>query len=162
MIKAVQLTPTSWILNENGLRVGLVTQNNQNHLNVFNNTIKGTYDGWEKIEAAINKKIEIVVPELETPDQTTLVNNLPIKHSSAFNIDTLEIKNTKIHSYTKTANSDIKFAAGYFGVLFENGKYVASFCPKLTTLIEHGFIGPYNTKLEMQNSINQKHNAPAF
>lgn len=48
--------------------------------------------------------------------------------------------------FTKSLSSKIYFAAGYYVILFENNGWTASFCPKLSTLRDREFLGPFKTE----------------
>jgi hypothetical protein len=62
-------------------------------------------------------------------------------------------------SYAKTENSTNRFAAGYYGILFANG-WVASYCPKVSTIKDNEWIGPFHTRLEMLSAISFKKKEP--
>lgn len=58
--------------------------------------------------------------------------------------------------FTKSPSSKIFFAAGYYGINFENGGWMESFCPKLSTLRKYEFIGPFKTETDVQIAIQRK------
>lgn len=58
--------------------------------------------------------------------------------------------------YAKTQASKIFFAAGFYGINFDNGGWLESFSPKLATLRKYEFIGPFKTELDMQIAIRRK------
>ena len=97
--------------------------------------------GGNLVLEEVEKTAELEVGEVE---------GFPIKHNSAF-----EITNEKYPSYVKTSGSNNRFAAGYYGILFNYG-WVTSYCPKVTTLNDNEWIGPFKTRLEMLSAISAK------
>lgn len=55
--------------------------------------------------------------------------------------------------YTKSSNSKSFFCAGYYLVLFNKG-WLKGYCPKLATLQEHKYIGPFYTKKDMNKEYH--------
>jgi len=60
----------------------------------------------------------------------------------------------KLPLFTKIAKSKSQHAAGYYIVKFEHG-WVPSFCPKLTTLTNNEYHGPFKTKIECRTRLSQ-------
>lgn len=59
--------------------------------------------------------------------------------------------------YTKTERSKSFHAAGYYIIRFDFA-WAQAFCPKVVTLKNNPYAGPYHTRLEMQEQL-RKHNA---
>jgi hypothetical protein len=144
------LTETSWILISNGSRVGLVSQLDEK-LKVIGPISPGIHDDMQSLATSLGGKITIEQPiELAPEKEQGSVGGYPIKHTEWFNI--LE---DPVPSYTRTSKSENRYAAGYYGLRFPNG-WTQSFCPKLVTLTEYEYIGPFTTKLEMQHQISSR------
>lgn len=58
--------------------------------------------------------------------------------------------------FTKTPTSKTFFAAGYYGINFENGGWMDAFCPKLSTLRKYEYIGPFKTETDVQIAVKRK------
>jgi hypothetical protein len=58
--------------------------------------------------------------------------------------------------FTKTPTSKVYFAAGYYGINFENGGWMDAFCPKLATLRKYDYVGPFKTPTDAQIAIKRK------
>lgn len=82
-----------------------------------------------------------------TEETINEVNGFPVKHSVV-----ITVENTSLPIYSK--GGDTKYVAGYFGIKYI--KWAPSFCPKLSTLEQYEYIGPFKTRLEMLNEINLK------
>ena len=61
--------------------------------------------------------------------------------------------------FTKTPASKVFFSAGYYGIKFENGGWLSSFCPKIATLRKYPFIGPFKTEIDVNIAIQRKKRA---
>jgi hypothetical protein len=58
--------------------------------------------------------------------------------------------------FTKTPTSKVYFAAGYYGINFDNGGWMDSFCPKLSTLRKYEHVGPFKTLTDAQLAVKRK------
>ena len=145
-----QLTDNSWIMMINGERCGIVSQTNDKLL-VVGQQLKSEFLNFDQLAKKLGGKITFELPiEQQSEKEVGEINGYPIKHSNWFNTVL-----TPIPSYSRTQTSNARYAAGYYGVKFTNG-WTPSFCPKLTTLSEYEYIGPFTTKLEMQHQISIK------
>ena len=59
---------------------------------------------------------------------------------------------TGIPIFSKSQTSQVRFAAGFYTIKFNNG-WVPSFCPKLSTLEQNEFKGPFRTEIESRLSL---------
>lgn len=151
--KMKPLTENSWLLHADEERIGLVSNSN-GKLIVIGSLDKKKYNSIEELRDYLGSVTieELNIVELEKTNGD--VEGFPIKHDAWFNIET-----DPVPSYTKTDTSSIRYAAGYYALQFPNG-WTPAFCPKTSTLAEYKFIGPFKSKLEMQNSISQKNSSP--
>jgi len=144
------LTENSWILSADGNKIGIVSQADTG-IRILGNLPKKTFTDLEDFKKHIGGNLTIEEPaELVAEPEIGDIGGYPIKHTVWHNVMT-----EPVSSYTRTKTSEIRYAAGYYAVKFVNG-WTQSFCPKLTTLVEHEYLGPYKNKLEMRNSISQK------
>jgi hypothetical protein len=143
------ITETSWILQNDGNRVALVTQNDAGIV-AIGKLAKSRFKDIKDLEKFVGSKIEIEKHEDEEVAELGNIKGFPVKHVGAIAVEEQELP-----VYKRTATSNTHYSAGYYGVKFPNG-WVTSYCPKLTTLTENEYIGPFQSKLEMQNSITQK------
>jgi hypothetical protein len=144
------LSPDGGILTLNGERIGLIS-NKESEFRVIGGEFNGLYKSVHEFERKIGKKLYIEHPviSIQEPEAGT-VEGFPVKHSPHHNVSIEPIPN-----YTRTISSDIKYAAGYYGIKFATG-WTPSFCPKVTTLFDSEYIGPFKTKIEMRHQISAK------
>lgn len=145
------MTETSWILQKNGSRLALLTSK-EGSLIAIGKLGKTKFADIKDLEEFLGSKVEIEQPvEDASGDELGDINGYPVKHPNMVAAETeLDLP---VYKRGKTEH-----AAGYYGVKFAHG-WVTSYCPKLTTLTDNEYIGPFRTKLEMLNSISQKKRA---
>lgn len=144
------LTENSWILMADGERAGLVNKV-ADGIKVMGRIGAGIHPSIEDLGSKLGGKISIDhPPEPPQEKEQGRVNGYPIKHGEWHNILA-----DPVPSYTRTSKSDHRYAAGYYGLRFPNG-WTQSFCPKMSTLAEYEYVGPFTTKLEMQHQISSK------
>ena len=148
-IEAHPLTPTSWILTSWGNRIGVLSSVD-GVWNVLGAGINQQAATLDILQEALNWKVEFQErSELEDKPEAK-IGNLPVKHP-----DPQNIQHEPRVTYTKTANSNVKFGAGYYAITFVNG-WSGSFCPKAATLDEYPHVGPFASKLELNTVLTNK------
>lgn len=151
--KLKPITETSYILHTGGNRIAMIVSDGKG-FKVIGTLDKKSFDSIEDMVDFFGGNLTIEQPEEDREPEAGDVDGYPIKHATAH-----DITNGAYPSYSKVEGSSNRFAAGYYGVMFAHG-WVYSYCPKTTTLEENKWIGPFRTKLEMQNAITQQKNAP--
>lgn len=148
------LTDSSWMLSVNGERMGIASKTKDGRISMIGKTAAGVYASFDEIGKASGATIIMESPPEQVHEKEAgLVDGFPVKHDTWHNVET-----DPIPSYTRTTKSNNRFAAGYYALHFANG-WTQSFCPRLSTLSEHEFVGPFKTKLEMQHNISIKSKA---
>lgn len=145
------LTETSWILSKDGTKTALVVATAEG-IKVIGQIEKKLFASADELGEYLGGDITVESREVDNDDGDEIgqVNGYPIKHKAAF-----DIVEGDIVTYARAANSKARFAAGYYALEFGHG-WTASYCPRLQTLEDNTYIGPYRTKLEMQNAMSQK------
>lgn len=142
------MTESSWILHKDGVRLALVTERN-GQLAAMGKLGKSQFKDVDDLAQYLNARIEVEQPAAEIDEEILGdIQGYPIKHQAVIPIE--HASDLPLYRRGKTEH-----AAGFYGVKFKNG-WVHSFCPKSSTLTENDYIGPFRTKLEMQNAISQK------
>lgn len=57
--------------------------------------------------------------------------------------------------FTKKANSSVEYAAGYYAFEFDLKGWTRSICPKLSTMDNYNWSGPYKTEADMLLAIRR-------
>ena len=134
-----------WIIEHNGSRIGTIQRHDQNQFIVTGTDSSVTNCTLEEIEDKFDLFDTTDVVE-HKQDLVKEVYGYPTKHSpynAVFDV------HHKLPLYSKSPNSDNMYAAGYYCVKFPKG-WVKGFCPKLSTIAENDFEGPFKTVMEQR------------
>lgn len=134
-----------WIIEHNGSRIGTIQRHDQNQFIVTGTDSSVTNCTLEEIEDKFNLFDATDVVE-HKQDLVKEVYGYPTKHSpynAVFDV------HHKLPLYSKSPNSDNMYAAGYYCVKFPKG-WVKGYCPKLSTIAENDFEGPFKTVMEQR------------
>ena len=138
----------SWILFEWGNRVGVLSSDSHSWTVVDRNKIS-KFSSIEELQQNLNWQIEFEQAE-DKDNPTDKIDNLPIKHTSP-----QKIEREPYISYTRSEKSNLRFAAGFWGVKFPHG-WVPTLSPKVDTLNSYDKVGPFATSLAMKAAIKQR------
>lgn len=149
-----------WIVEDAGIKLGLIRKTRSSDFEVIMqdalsvetlpfDALTSKY-GSKILESKQVKKIESV----EYGKDIDAVEGVPTKHK-AFNKKTIIIANKNIPVYTKTEKSEVVYAAGYYGLKFPEAGWKNAYCVKAETLHNYVFIGPFNSKTQLESEINR-------
>ena len=147
-IQARAINDRSWIVTEWGNRVGVLSCSQDRWTFLEKGSIQ-RFDSLASLQSHLDWQLEFEQTE-DREEPVDRIQHLPTRHPNPQNIQ-LE----PYISYTRTTNSSLRFAAGYWGIRFAHG-WVPGFCPKLETITSYEHLGPFSTKLEMNTVIRQK------
>ena len=132
-----------WIVERKGAKVGTLRRKADGYVFYENTagteTVLDSLDGF-KIEKQ-KQKSPINVSIFGFPTNIDTVYNEQLQDNVAV--------------YTKTANSQQYFVAGYWGILFPHG-WRPSFCPRLKTLQGYPYIGPFTNEADMYLAMKRR------
>ena len=151
-IKTKQLLPDRfWIIEQNGVRIGTIQRHDENNF-----IVTGTDSSIAQMSRdEVDEQFSIfqntdVVNASSQPDIKKEVYEYPTKHTPYNAV--LDVKH-KIPLYSKSPNSNNMYAAGYYIVHFPKG-WVKGFCPKLSTLANNEFQGPFKSVMEQRQAFS--------
>jgi len=145
-IKTKQLLPDRfWIIEHNGSRIGTIQRHDQNQFIVTGTDSSIANLTLEEVEDTFN--LFDSQDLIETKDDVDKeVYGYPAKHTPYNAV--FDVKH-QLPLYSKSPNSDNMYAAGYYCVKFPKG-WVKGFCPKLSTIAENEYQGPFKTVVEQR------------
>ena len=145
-IKTKQLLPDRfWIIEHNGSRIGTIQRHDQNQFIVTGTDSSIANLTLEEVEDTFN--LFNSQDLIETKDDVDKeVYGYPAKHTPYNAV--FDVKH-QLPLYSKSPNSDNMYAAGYYCVKFPKG-WVKGFCPKLSTIAENEYQGPFKTVVEQR------------
>jgi len=154
MLYIKELTPTSWILKEvkTEKTLGVVSYKEGKFFLMGNN------DGFANI-ANIAKYLEHEIEEQQEIKKKEIIKELngfeiAPEHKELFEISKETIKNIEVSSYKIKEKGNLRYAAGWFGIIFPEIITKAQ-CPTTKKLQDNNFLGPYKSLLDLQFSIQQ-------
>ena len=143
-----QLLPKRfWLLLHNGSKIGTIQKHTDTQYVVtcVDSTILTMSEDEVNTKFVLDHSAEVDPQEPEKILYDYPTKHIP--HNGVFDV------HKKIALYSKSANSDNMYAAGYFLVHFPKG-WVRGFCPKLSTLEGNEFKGPFKTVTEQKQSFS--------
>ena len=132
-----------WIVERKGAKVGTLRRKAEGY--VF-------YENTSRTETVLDNLDSF---RFEKQKQKNTINASTNGYPT--NVDTVynEQLQDNVAVYTKTANSQQYFVAGYWGILFPMG-WRPSFCPRQKTLKEYTHLGPFTNEADMYLAIKRK------
>lgn len=135
-----------WLITNGIEKVGNVTLNNLGYTLTINGNNK-FFNNKEELKKQTNIKFQTLtftkkvnIPFAEYPTSGRVYNSM------------MDIKK-KLHLYTKTRKSKCIYAAGWFVMEFNNVKKIV-LCPKYIFIQRYKYSGPFKTKQEAEQKIN--------
>lgn len=139
-----------WIVEENNVKVGVLKHTEQQKFVLSSKNTITTYDSKKKlIEKFGTDFFAAVKPTPVAPEASMDVYGFPTA-CTPFN-PMFDVKRG-LPLFTKSDKSKSKFCAGYYIFKFETG-WAKRFCPKLVSLEQYPYEGPFKTKLEMKQRL---------
>lgn len=155
MLKAKQIIKNSfWILEVNEQKIGTMRHANSTW-QVLLEKDKKDFNSYDNVIEFLGE--DPLKPDNKTSAEQPVLGEFDVEGYSTpvqpYNVE----KYKSLPTYTKTAKSNVKYSAGYYGIEFSKG-WVPSFNPKLNTLLEGAisFVGPFHSEMEMNININNK------
>lgn len=134
-----------WIVEKNGEQFATLTNDNNQFIMSSKSGVK-MFNNKESVTKTFGKDFFLVTIVKEANNApANEVHGYPTKtfpYNSMFDIT------QKLPLYTKSISSKSFFCAGYYLVHFDKG-WLKGFCPKLSTIQEYGYVGPFRTKHDM-------------
>ena len=151
--KATEIvTDKLWITyNENGVKTGLLSPATDDDEWLIHRLSNGETIAYEKENISEIFLFESKAENMDISDDVQ-VFGYPVR-----DIEIFQIQNKDGYPcFAKTLTSNILYAAGYYGINFDNGGWMDSFCPKLSTLKKYEHIGPFRSNTDATIAIKRK------
>ena len=150
MIKAKPILKDKfWIVEEEGVRVGTLTKDNNSFVLNKQGNVEFFNDEKEIRKFYGKDFLTAKIQETSNTDDELSVHGYPtrsIPYNSMYDIQ------RRLPLFTKSEKSKSVYCAGYYLVKF-NVNWLKSFCPKLITVERNEYMGPYKTELEMKAAL---------
>jgi hypothetical protein len=138
-----------WIVEEQGEKVGTLTKNEDGY--IFSK--KGNISFYQSDKEISNEfGANFLTAKITTPkdNKELSVHGYPtrsVPYNSMYDIQ------RKLPLFTKSEKSKSVYCAGFYLIRF-NVNWLKSFCPKLVTVEDNDYMGPYKTEIEMKIALS--------
>ena len=143
-----------WILESNGEKVGTICRQEDRRYMFSCSDGTRIFDTQQQLQKNFSGDwmwgSTISAPKEEKENEDNSVYDYPSKFKP-FNM-VFDVKR-KLPLFNKSKKSKSLYCAGYYIIQFEKG-WVRSYCPKLLTLDNYPFKGPFRTSLEMKTELS--------
>ena len=156
-IKLQKISEDAWIVNDNEKHVGILHKTIQDKYTYLDKTETILFEDQEAVQQAFkNKFVFDEGTELDiTQPGTFYIKGFAVDYPNPVPIDQAHPDYMEeIPLFAKTENSKVYYAAGWYCINFDKG-WKQGHGPKLTTLLEYGFKGPFKTKIECKQQMKQ-------
>ena len=154
-----QISDVAWLVSQGPRKVGILNRDVQDKYFYINGKqiVKlGDEEDVGEYFSNVNifKEQDTVSPVVE---DDFFIKGYIVDYPTPYPLDvTHEDYNPEVPLYTKTPESDVYYAAGWYCINFEKG-WKHSHGPKYSTLVTYGYAGPFKTEQECR-SVNSKLN----
>lgn len=134
-----------WIIEEDGVRVGTMSREQDGFMINRSGSIS-VYETPTELNSKFGK--DFLIAKISSPEKQIqeTVHGYP---SKVVPFNEMYDIGRKLPLFTKSETSKSVFCAGYYLIKF-NVDWLKSFCPKLSTLEQNEYKGPFKTELEMK------------
>ena len=153
-MKAIPLTENSWILYKKTDRCGLMRSTENGKFSIIGGPFMGEYETIDDIQTHTKEKIVFEALKKEEEKEQHHIDDYPIRHVVIYDISSAS-KKVLYPTYTKRKGSNDTYAAGHYAICIGNN-WVHKYCPRVKTLQEGKFYGPFKTKMEANHSIKME------
>lgn len=140
MSKMLQLTSNSWLIRTTSGTSGALFKTDAGYLFMS----PSSRIEFEDLDAVKKRFGKLDIEQRQDEDEVSQIHGYPVKH------DHIVISSENPPLYT--TGGKVLFAAGYWGLKFPNG-WTTAYCPKQKTTQEYESVGPFRSKLELNNHI---------
>ncbi len=152
-----QISDVAWLVRQGEKRLGILNKDIQEKFfYITGKEFIGFDDETEVVKHFGN--IHLFTDQVNQP--TTLseeffIKGYQIDYDRPYPLDfTHPDYDERVPLYTKTVDSNVYYAAGWYGINFEKGWKRAK-GPKYITLATYGFIGPFKTEMECKTEVKK-------
>lgn len=151
------ISDIAWLVYHGTKRMGILNEDDQGHFTYITDkeVIHLDTDIEVKEHFSNTKIFEEQITEPTTSPSEFYLKGYKIYHDDPYPLEAGDTDyDPKLPLYTKTPESDVKYAAGWYCINFEKcWKHGTG--PKLSTLLKYGFSGPFRTEQECKVELKR-------
>ena len=156
-VQLQKISDDAWIVNDDSKHVGILHKTIQDKYTYLDRTETILFDNRDQVtEFFKNQFVFENETELDiTQPSTFYIKGFAVDYASPVPVDESNPAYIPdIPTFSKTETSDVYYAAGWYCINFGKG-WKSGNCPKLSTLLQYGYEGPFKTKLEVKQRLKQ-------
>jgi hypothetical protein len=154
-IQLQKISEDAWIVNDNAKHVGILHRTIQDKYTYLDKTETILFDNSQDVKEFFKNKFvfeEEVSIDITQPS-TFYIKGHAVDYPTPVPVDSSDPDYLQdIPLFAKTETSDVYYAAGWYCIHFGKG-WKSGNCPKLSTLLQYGYEGPFKTKLEVKQRL---------
>jgi hypothetical protein len=156
-----QISDVAWLVHQGEQKLGILNKDVQECYTFITGKEMVNFTSEKEVTRHFGNLslFEVQINEPAQKQEKYYIKGYAIDYPSPFVIEHGEPGyRDDIPLYTKIEGSDIYYAAGFYCINFEKGWKHAE-CPKLSTLIKHGYAGPFKNKIDAKQrnkELNKK------
>lgn len=149
-VKLKPITETSWLVigDTEETRIGLLSEIRNQYVLMVKGEKKQFIDR-KAVSRFFNEDVfnNLIKPEIDDDNRKSFyINGFPVDFDNPHEV---VIKGNKLPLFSKKSTSDVYYGAGYYCLHFPKN-WMPAYCPKLSTLENYEYVGPYKTESEMK------------
>jgi hypothetical protein len=164
--KLQQISDVAWIVQRGTHRMGILNKDVQNHYTFISGKSIEVFGSDDEVR---NHFGNIRLFEDKLDQELIRKDGVYIRGHLVDYLDPVLVEETDpnyrhdLPLYLKSVGSDVYYAAGWYCINFERG-WKQAHSPKLSTLLQYGFTGPFRTNSESREEMkrlnrNRRNNA---
>ena len=150
-----QISDVAWIVHQRGSKLGILNKNIQENFTYINGQDYLQFTSESEVIKHFGNS-DLFAEQITQPTHVQdkfYVKGYEVDYAEPFALDEEHADfREDLPLYTKIAESNIYYAAGYYCINFEKG-WKHAHGPKLATLLKYGFEGPFKTETEMRHRL---------
>ena len=155
--KLQQISDVAWIVQRGAERIGILNKDVQNHYTFISGKTVKLFESDHDVKSHFGN-IKLFEDKINAPtyfNDKIYIKGFLVDYPNPILVDPDDPNyRDDIPLYLKTEGSDVYYAAGYYCINFEKG-WKHGHGPKLSTLLQYGYQGPFKTDLECRQQMKK-------
>ena len=153
MLKLKEITDRSWLLIVDQDKIGLISQQNNGEYILLAKEARIRFENRSEVNRFFEEDVfgNIEIVKKKEDDTQHFIKGYPVNYPNPIEPDNIK---SDLPVFIKRKNSKVHLCAGYFCIGSPVG-WRTVFCPKLSTIEQYPYRGPFRTDLEMKQQLKQ-------
>jgi len=153
--KLQQISDVAWLVHRGTERIGILNKDVQDHYTFISGQTMEIFNNDDEVIQHFGN-INLFEEKIEQPTSKQdgfYIKGHLVDYPNPIPVDITDPEYREdIPLYTKTEGSDVYYAAGWYCIHFGKG-WKHGHGPKLNTLLQYGYEGPFKTRLECKQRL---------